>query len=139
MHNNFSLGTPDGINLFNGPQVTKASGNPDLFPIVLAAIVGAVDDHGDLLRMAISSPGNDFRLGACEAPPAIISTYLGDEMTDFLKAYAAGGPTEYKAGVKELSMGVSSMKTMEIPSQDRNRTSPFPSGGHRFEFRAVGS
>eukprot|EP00629_Pelagomonadales_sp_RCC1024_P008252 CAMPEP_0119276054 /NCGR_PEP_ID=MMETSP1329-20130426/14769_1 /TAXON_ID=114041 /ORGANISM="Genus nov. species nov., Strain RCC1024" /LENGTH=701 /DNA_ID=CAMNT_0007276475 /DNA_START=32 /DNA_END=2137 /DNA_ORIENTATION=+ len=137
-HNNWSIGTTDGVNILNIGQVTKASGSTDLFPVVMAAIVSAVDLHGDLLRMAIASPGNDFRLGACEAPPAIVSTYLGDDMTSFLKGYAEGGG-EYTPGVKNLSMGVEGMREMEIPAQDRNRTSPFPYGGHRFEFRAVGS
>merc|ERR1719241_29322 len=90
------------------------------------------------MRMAISSPGNDFRLGACEAPPAIVSTYLGDDMTEYLTAYAKGGG-KYEPKTKDLSMGVEGMRRMEIPAEDRNRTSPFPYGGHRFEFRAVGS
>ena len=68
-------------------QITKAAGD-DAFPTIMAAIVSAIDKHGDLMRMAISSPGNDFRLGACEAPPAIVSTYLGDDMTEYLTAYA---------------------------------------------------
>jgi glutamine synthetase len=62
-------------------QVTEASGSPLVFPVVIAAIVDAVDRHGDLMRLAVASPGNDFRLGACEAPPAILSTYLGDDLT----------------------------------------------------------
>jgi glutamine synthetase len=138
-HNNWSIGTSEGVNLLNVGQVTDKSGSPDVFPTIMAAIVGAVDDHGDLLRMAIASPGNDFRLGACEAPPAIVSTYLGEDMTSYLEAYAAGGEAEYKPGTKALDMGVAAMKKLDIPAQDRNRTSPFPYGGHRFEFRAVGS
>merc|ERR1719424_1747639 len=101
-HNNFSLGTPDGVNLFNGPQVTKMSGNADLFPVVMSAVVAAVDKHGDLLRMAIASPGNDFRLGACEAPPAIISTYLGDDIVTYLDNFRKGCDIPYKAKVKDL-------------------------------------
>ena len=80
-HNNWSVGTQDGVNLLNAGQISKAAGSGDVFPVVIAAIVGAVDEHGDLLRCAIASPGNDFRLGACEAPPAIVSTYLGDDLT----------------------------------------------------------
>ena len=80
-------GTHDGVNLLNIGQITKAAGD-DAFPTIMAAIVSAIDKHGDLMRMAISSPGNDFRLGACEAPPAIVSTYLGDDMTEYLTAYA---------------------------------------------------
>ena len=86
-HNNWSIGTHDGVNLLNIGQITKAAGD-DAFPTIMAAIVSAIDKHGDLMRMAISSPGNDFRLGACEAPPAIVSTYLGDDMTEYLTAYA---------------------------------------------------
>jgi len=139
-HNNFSLGTPDGVNLFNGPQVTAKSGKPDLFPVVMAAVVRAVDKHGDLLRMAIASPGNDFRLGACEAPPAIISTYLGDELTKYLKEFKEGttGKT-YEPTKKTVDVGVDGVAPFKVPAEDRNRTSPFPYGGHRFEFRAAGS
>ena len=139
-HNNFSLGTPDGINLFNGPQVTEKSKNPDLFAIIMAAVVQAVDKHGDLLRMAIASPGNDFRLGAIEAPPAIISTYLGESCTEFLDAFRNGKPSEYKPQPGTVDTGNSNnFSSFEVPTEDRNRTSPFPYGGHRFEFRAVGS
>jgi len=139
-HNNFSLGTPDGINLFNGPQVTKMSGNPDLFPIIMAAVVRAVDMHGDLLRMAIASPGNDFRLGACEAPPAIISTYLGEALTSFLEGFKSGTTGKmYAPEKKTVEFNVGGVPPIQIPAEDRNRTSPFPYGGHRFEFRAAGS
>jgi glutamine synthetase len=138
-HNNFSLGTPEGVNLFNGPQVTKESGNADLFPIVMAAVIRAVDMHGDLLRMSIASPGNDFRLGACEAPPAILSTYLGDALTGFLDEFRKGktGQT-YEPLKKKVDLGID-VAPFEVPAEDRNRTSPFPYGGHRFEFRAAGS
>jgi len=139
-HNNWSVSTHDGINLLNAGQISKAAGSGDVFPVVIAAIVGAVDEHGDLLRCAIASPGNDFRLGACEAPPAIVSTYLGDDLTTYLEAYAAGdAPTAYAPATTDLEMGVASLRDVRIPAQDRNRTSPFPYGGHRFEFRAVGS
>merc|ERR1719223_1446655 len=106
----------------------------------MAAIVSALDEHGDLLRMAISSPGNDFRLGACEAPPAIVSTYLGEDMTYYLEHFKDGkGSGEYVPGTKMLDLGVSEVLPFEVPAEDRNRTSPFPYGGARFEFRAVGS
>merc|ERR1712078_360832 len=103
-HNNWSIGTHDGVNLLNIGQITKAAGD-DAFPTIMAAIV---------------------------------STYLGDDMTEYLTAYAKGGG-KYEPKTKDLSMGVEGMRHMEIPAQDRNRTSPFPYGGHRFEFRAVGS
>ena len=105
----------------------------------MSAIVAAVDEHGDLMRMAIAAPGNDFRLGACEAPPAIISTYLGDDMTAYMEGFKDGKTGEYKPGVKKMDLGTSSVLPISIPAEDRNRTSPFPYGGARFEFRAVGS
>ena len=139
-HNNFSLGTTDGVNLFNGKQITEKSGNADLFPVIMAAVVKAVDLHGDLLRMAIASPGNDFRLGACEAPPAIISTYLGEQLTSFLTEFMEGKVGQkYTPAKKTVDLGIDGVAPVEIPAEDRNRTSPFPYGGHRFEFRAAGS
>jgi len=138
-HNNWSLGTKCGINLLNANQVTKASGSKDVFPTIITAIVAAVDKHGDLMRASISSPGNDFRLGACEAPPAVVSTYLGDSLTQFLDDYRNGKADEYKPAKKMLESGVEAVASFEVPAEDRNRTSPFPYGGHRFEFRAVGS
>ncbi len=105
----------------------------------MAAIVKAVAEHGDLMRLSIVTPGNDFRLGACEAPPAIISTYLGDEMTKFLEGYMNGDDHPYNPAPRVLNLGASALPPLELPSEDRNRTSPFPYGGHRFEFRAVGS
>lgn len=138
-HNNWSIATDDGTNLLNVKQLEKNSGSSDIFPIVMAAIVKGINDYGDLMRMAIASPGNDFRLGAMEAPPSIISTYLGDDMTKFLEAYMNGENKPYEPHSKELDMGTSIVPALTIPAQDRNRTSPFPYGGHRFEFRAVGS
>jgi len=92
------------------------------------------------MRMAISSPGNDFRLGACEAPPAIVSTYLGEDMTNYLESFKDGkAQGKYIPGVKTLDIGVENILPFTVPAEDRNRTSPFPYGGARFEFRAVGS
>jgi len=140
-HNNFSLGTDTGVNLLNVEQVTKAAnGNAEVFGTIMAAIVSAVDKHGDLLRMAIASPGNDFRLGAMEAPPAIISTYLGSDLTSYLEAFLKSGKfSEYVPSTAMCNLGVAAIDDFERPAEDRNRTSPFPYGGHRFEFRAVGS
>jgi glutamine synthetase len=138
-HNNWSLGTFDGINLLNAKQVTKASGNPLTFPIVMASIIKGVDTHGDLMRAAIASPGNDFRLGACEAPPAVMSLYLGGALTEYLEEFKNGKVSAYEPPKKMLSSGVDTIPDFEVPAEDRNRTSPFPYGGHRFEFRAVGS
>lgn len=139
-HNNWSISTADGIQCLLPSAINKATGNEYAFPIIMAALVSAIDDHGDLMRMAISSPGNDFRLGACEAPPAIVSTYLGEDMTHYLEQFKDGkGAGEYKPGVKTLDLGVDEILPFEVPAEDRNRTSPFPYGGARFEFRAVGS
>lgn len=138
-HNNWSIFTNCGTNLFNVAQLNKNSGNASSFPVVMSAICKAVLDNGDLMRMAIASPGNDFRLGACEAPPAIMSVYLGDDMTTYLEAFKNGESKEYTPTTKLLSTGVEALAPVEVPAEDRNRTSPFPYGGHRFEFRAVGS
>lgn len=139
-HNNWSIATADGTQLLVPKDINAATGNTHAFPVIMAAIVAALDEHGDLLRMAISSPGNDFRLGACEAPPAIVSTYLGEDMTFYLEHFKDGkGDGEYIPGVKTLDLGVSEILPFELPAEDRNRTSPFPYGGGRFEFRAVGS
>jgi glutamine synthetase len=138
-HNNWSIGTKDGVNLLNAKQITEKSGNPEIFPVIMAAIVSAVDKHGDLIRAAIASPGNDFRLGAMEAPPAIISTYLGETLTEFLDAFRSGKPAEYKPQAKFVDTGSEHYVEFEVPTEDRNRTSPFPYGGHRFELRAAGS
>ncbi len=139
-HNNWSIATAEGTQLLKPDAIKKATGNDYAFPIIMAALVSAIDDHGDLLRMAISSPGNDFRLGACEAPPAIVSTYLGDDMTKYLEEFKDGsGSGEYIPATKTLDLGVAEIEPFEVPAEDRNRTSPFPYGGARFEFRAVGS
>jgi glutamine synthetase len=105
----------------------------------MAALVSGLDKHGDLMRLAIASPGNDFRLGAMEAPPAVISTYLGDDLTAYLERFIGGASEVYVPKTHELSFGVDAIRPIQIPAEDRNRTSPFPYGGARFEFRAVGS
>jgi len=138
-HNNWSIATDTGVNLFNPDQLTKASGDPKTFAIVMAATVSAVDKYGDMMRMGIASPGNDFRLGAMEAPPAVISTYLGEQMTQFLTKFMEDGTTMYEPKTTPIDMGCSSLPGVVAPAEDRNRTSPFPYGGFRFEFRAVGS
>lgn len=138
-HNNWSLFTNEGVNLLNVGQLAAKSGSHEIFPVIMAAIVKAVDENGDLMRLAIAAPGNDFRLGACEAPPAIISMYLGDDLTTYLDNYVKGDAKPYVSIPKMLDMGASALAPIEVPSEDRNRTSPFPYGGHRFEFRAVGS
>ena len=138
-HNNWSIGTDDGTNLFNVKQLAERSGSSEIFPIVMAAVIAAVDEYGDLMRMSICPPGNDFRLGACEAPPSIMSMYLGESMTRYLEGYRDGVDTPYNPRSHPHSLGVEALPDVIIPAEDRNRTSPFPYGGHRFEFRAVGS
>lgn len=139
-HNNWSIATDDGIMLLAPSKINKATGNPCAFAVIMAAIISAVNEHGDLMRMSIATPGNDFRLGACEAPPAIVSTYLGDDMTFYLAHFKDGkGEGEYVPQTKMLDLGVHEVMPFEVPAEDRNRTSPFPYGGARFEFRAVGS
>jgi glutamine synthetase len=138
-HNNWSISTMEDVPLFVPTALNAACKNINAFPIIMAAVIAAVDSHGDLMRMAISSPGNDFRLGACEAPPAIISTYLGDDMTSYLEAFKNGESKEYTPNLRTIDIGVSGIAPFTVPAEDRNRTSPFPYGGARFEFRAVGS
>jgi glutamine synthetase len=139
-HNNWSMASSEGVMLLNPKDITRASGNPLAFAVVMAAIVAAVDEHGDLMRLSIASPGNDFRLGAMEAPPAIISTYLGEDMTIYLERFMNGEDVgEYTPGTKTIDLGISEVLPFQVPAEDRNRTSPFPYGGNRFEFRAVGS
>lgn len=137
-HNNWSIDTVDGVNLFNVNQLAQKSGSREIFPVIMAAVLKAVDEYGDLMRMSISTPGNDFRLGACEAPPAIMSVYLGDSITNFLKSYMDGNMEPYNPQTRPMNMG-NTLPTIILPSEDRNRTSPFPYGGNRFEFRAVGA
>ena len=84
----------------------QAAGSPEAFAVIMSAIVSAVDTYGDLMRMAIASPGNDFRLGACEAPPAIVSTYLGDDMTNYLAEFRKSKTiSEYKPGMATVRSG----------------------------------
>ncbi|KAL7504558.1 hypothetical protein ACHAXN_002180 [Cyclotella atomus] len=139
-HNNWSIATEDGIMMLHPKAINTATGNNSAFAVIMAAIIAAVNEHGDLMRMAIANPGNDFRLGACEAPPAIVSTYLGDDITFYLSHFKDGkGEGEYVPSVKTLDLGTHEVLPFEVPAEDRNRTSPFPYGGARFEFRAVGS
>eukprot|EP00934_Nitzschia_sp_Nitz4_P008635 Nitzschia sp. Nitz4//scaffold78_size91513//35044//37334//NITZ4_004923-RA/size91513-snap-gene-0.137-mRNA-1//-1//CDS//3329558112//8625//frame0 len=138
-HNNWSIATRDGVNVLDPEAVLAATGNASAFPVIMAAIIAAVDEHGDLMRAAIASPGNDFRLGACEAPPAIVSTYLGDDMTKYLESFMEGSESKYEPSKKTIDLGCREVLPFQVPAEDRNRTSPFPYGGARFEFRAVGS
>lgn len=134
-HDNWSVVTNTGINLFN-PGANPAENKP--FIATLACTIKAVDDYADLLRMSIASAGNDHRLGANEAPPAIISMFLGEEL-DALLAEICEGKKTSKSDAARFATGVSVVPTFSKDNTDRNRTSPFAFTGNKFEFRAVGS
>ena len=108
------------------------------FLLFLVAVIKAVAKHADLLRVAVAHAGNDHRLGANEAPPAIVSIFLGDMLQDIVEQIEAGGAKSAKSG-GELKIGVTVLPTLPRDSGDRNRTSPFAFTGNKFEFRAVGS
>jgi len=134
-HNNWSLGTDEGANLLEPGNTPHEN---EQFLVFLCAVVKAVDEYADLLRVSAASPGNDHRLGANEAPPAIISIFLGDQLTEILDQIAIGGVTTSKSG-GFMQLGVSSLPVLPKDSTDRNRTSPFAFTGNKFEFRMVGS
>jgi glutamine synthetase len=134
-HNNWSIKTDTGINLFDPGDTPKENAQ---FLIFLCAIIAAVDDYQDLLRISISSAGNDERLSGYEAPPAIISIFLGDELTKILKSIE--NDENYANTKKEkLFIGVHSIPDFPSDVTDRNRTSPFAFTGNKFEFRMPGS
>jgi glutamine synthetase len=134
-HNNWSMVTDDGVNLLD-PGVTPHDNM--VFLVMLCAVIKAVDKYSKLLRSSVASPGNDHRLGAHEAPPAIVSMFLGDQLTDIVEQLAAGSAKTSKTG-GQLKLGVSSLPQLPKDSTDRNRTSPFAFTGNKFEFRMVGS
>ncbi|WWR15566.1 glutamine synthetase III [Lachnospiraceae bacterium JLR.KK008] len=135
-HNNWSLGTDDGMNLLEPGETPNENIQ---FLLVLACILKAVDTHADLLRQSASDVGNDHRLGANEAPPAIISVFLGEQLEDVVRQLVeTGEAVSCKEGGK-LETGVSTLPDLEKDATDRNRTSPFAFTGNKFEFRMVGS
>ena len=134
-HNNWSMATNDGQNLL---EPGKTPHENIQFLLFLSATIKAVDDYADLLRVAAASPGNDHRLGANEAPPAIISIFLGEQLTDILDQIEAGGATKSKSG-SSMNLGTTSLPALSKDTTDRNRTSPFAFTGNKFEFRMVGS
>ncbi|HWO88589.1 MAG TPA: glutamine synthetase III [Gemmatimonadales bacterium] len=134
-HNNWSMATDTGVNLLDPQDETHTNIQ---FLVFLVAVIRAVDLHADLLRASIASAANDHRLGANEAPPAIISIFLGDMLTDILEQIEAGKlKRTLKGGV--LQLGARALPQLPRHSGDRNRTSPFAFTGNKFEFRAVGS
>ena len=134
-HNNWSIGTDTGINLLFPGKTPYENAQ---FLLFLCAVIQAVDDYQDLLRLSVATAGNDHRLGANEAPPAIISIFLGDELTAILNAIREDKPY---AGTEDVVMklGVHSLPRFRRDTTDRNRTSPFAFTGNKFEFRSLGS
>ena len=134
-HNNWSMITDTGVNILD-PGKTPAENTQ--FLIFLTAVIKAVDEYADVLRISVASAGNDHRLGANEAPPAVVSIFLGDELTEILKSIENG---EYFAGSRAVQMdiGAKVLPHFVKDNTDRNRTSPFAFTGNKFEFRMLGS
>ena len=134
-HNNWSMATDTGVNLLAPGDTPHENAQ---FLLFLCAVIQAVDDYQDLLRLSVATAGNDHRLGANEAPPAIISVFLGDELTDVLEAIKNDTPYQ---GTEKVTMklGVHSLPKFRRDTTDRNRTSPFAFTGNKFEFRSLGS
>jgi glutamine synthetase len=133
-HNNWSIGT-DRMNLLNPGKDPYQNA---IFLTVLCAVIQAVDKYGDLRRVSTASAGNDCRLGGHEAPPAIISIFLGEQLTDIIEQIEKGSVKSSKKG-GELRIGVDALPPLPQDTTDRNRTSPFAFTGNKFEFRAIGS
>ena len=135
-HNNWSLTTDDGINLMNPGESPHENIQ---FLLVLACVLAAVDTHSELLRMSAANVGNDHRLGADEAPPAIISCFIGSQLQGVVEQLIGTGYATKSNQRKSLTMGVSALPNVLQDDTDRNRTSPFAFTGNKFEFRMLGS
>lgn len=135
-HDNWSVTTDTGINLLDPGDTPNENIQ---FLLVLACILKAVDTHADLLRQSAANVGNDHRLGAAEAPPAIISVFLGEQLEDVVKQLVETGEAAHLIEGGKLETGVSTLPDFEKDATDRNRTSPFAFTGNKFEFRSVGS
>ncbi len=134
-HNNWSLITDTGVNLLSPGETPYENAQ---FLLFLCAVLKAVDDYQDLLRISVATAGNDHRLGANEAPPAVVSVFLGDELSAILEAIETGAP--YNAAEKtQMKLGVNVLPKFTRDTTDRNRTSPFAFTGNKFEFRMLGS
>ena len=134
-HNNWSMGTDDGQNLLDPGKTPHENAQ---FLLFLVAVIKAVDLHAALIRHSASNPGNDHRLGAGEAPPAIVSIFLGDQLTDIFEQIEHGEATSSIQGGK-MKVGVNTLPILKKDATDRNRTSPFAFTGNKFEFRMVPS
>ena len=135
-HNNWSITTDDGINML---EPGKTPHENRQFLLVLACILKAVNKHADLLRESAADPGNDHRLGANEAPPAIISIFLGEQLEDVMEQLISTGQATHSLKGGKLQTGVTTLPDLSKDATDRNRTSPFAFTGNKFEFRMVGS
>ncbi len=134
-HNNWSIATDTGVNLLTPGETPYENAQ---FLLFLVAVIKAVDEYQDLLRLSVATAGNDHRLGANEAPPAVISVFLGDELSGVLDAIE--NDTEYKGKAKsKMKLGVDILPEFKKDATDRNRTSPFAFTGNKFEFRMLGS
>lgn len=134
-HNNWSISTDSGVNLLSPGETPYENAQ---FLLFLCAVIKAVDDYQDLLRISVATAGNDHRLGANEAPPAVVSIFLGDELNAVLEALETGAP--YSGTEKtQMKLGVSVLPRFNRDTTDRNRTSPFAFTGNKFEFRMLGS
>lgn len=134
-HNNWSMSTSEGENLL---EPGKSPKDNTQFLLFLSAVIKAVDEYADLLRVSVASAGNDHRLGANEAPPAIISMFLGDELTDILESIEKGEEA-HEVTKTYMETGVLALPKFAKDTTDRNRTSPFAFTGNKFEFRSLGS
>ncbi len=134
-HNNWSISTDTGVNLLEPGDTPFENAQ---FLLFLVAVIKAVDDYQDLLRVSVASAGNDHRLGANEAPPAIVSMFLGDELTDILEAIETDSPFKGKEK-HQMEIGATVLPHFPKDTTDRNRTSPFAFTGNKFEFRMLGS
>ena len=134
-HNNWSIATDTGVNLLTPGETPYENAQ---FLLFLCAVIKAVDDYQDLLRLSAATAGNDHRLGANEAPPAVVSMFLGDELTAVLKAIEDDAPYE-GAEKTQMKLGVHVLPKFTRDTTDRNRTSPFAFTGNKFEFRMLGS
>ena len=135
-HNNWSMATDDGLNLLE-PGLTPHENVT--FLLCLSAVIQAVSKFSKLLRATVATPGNDYRLGANEAPPAIVSIFLGDQLADIFEQLAMGGAKRSGPDVEDIFLGVSTLPKLPRDMTDRNRTSSFAFTGNKFEFRMLGS
>ena len=134
-HNNWSISTSTGVNLLEPGETPSENAQ---FLLFLAAVIRAVDVHQDLLRISVATAGNDHRLGANEAPPAVVSMFLGDELNEIIESIVSGKSVHKKSKV-QMEIGVDVLPKFPKDSTDRNRTSPFAFTGNKFEFRMLGS